>query len=68
MFQQIGKVEHEEALQHEPRELTMKNKKTSLQTIMERSKHLVGRPKLQPHMTLQSLGKCINQESEGTSN
>jgi hypothetical protein len=48
MFQQIGKVKHEEALQHEP---------------------LVGRPNLQPHMTLQSLGKCINQESEeGTGN
>ncbi len=36
---------------------------------MERSKCLVGRPKLQPRMTLQSLGKCIKQESEeGTSN
>jgi len=30
MFQHIEKVEHEEALQHEPRELNMKNKKTSL--------------------------------------
>jgi len=36
---------------------------------MERIKHPIGRPKLQPHMTLQSLGKHIKQDSkEGTSN
>jgi len=36
---------------------------------MERSKHPIGQPKLQRQMTLQSLGKHINQESEeGTSN
>jgi len=36
---------------------------------VERSKRPVGRPKLQPHMTLQSLGKCIKHENEeGTSN
>jgi hypothetical protein len=36
---------------------------------MERIKRPIGRPKLQPHMTLQTLGKHIKQESEeGTRN
>jgi hypothetical protein len=36
---------------------------------MEKIKHLVGWPKLQPHMTLQTLGKHIKQRNdEGTSN
>jgi hypothetical protein len=47
----------------------MKNQKTSLQTTMERRKRPIGQPKLQPHMTLQSLGKHIKQENEeGTRN
>jgi hypothetical protein len=47
----------------------MESHKIRLQTTMEKIKCLIGRPKLQPQMTLQSLGKCIKQESDkSTSN
>jgi len=47
----------------------MENHKVRLQTIMEKIKCLIGWPKLQPQMTLQSHGKCIKQEKDkSTSN
>ncbi len=47
----------------------MENQRATLQTTMERIKRPIGQPKLQPHMTLQTLGGCIKQESEeGTTN
>jgi hypothetical protein len=51
MFQQMGKIKHKEALQHEAKRLIMNNQNVFLQTIVEKNKHPVGRPKLQPHMT-----------------
>ncbi len=42
----------------------MKNQITTLQAIVEKIKHLLGWPKLQPYMPLQSLGKRIKQENE----
>jgi hypothetical protein len=55
-------------LQHELEELGVKNHGAPLQTIVEIIKCLVGWQNLQPHMTLQSLGKHVKQESEeGTS-
>lgn len=48
MLQQIGKVEHEEALHHEANKLVMESHKVRLQTTMEKIKCLIGRPKLQP--------------------
>ncbi len=68
MMRQIGKKEHEEALRH-VEQLVMKNQRATLQTTLERIKHPIGQPKLQSHMTLQTLGRHIKQESEeGTSN
>jgi hypothetical protein len=47
----------------------VKNQITILQAIVEKIKRLVGWPKLQPYMPLQSLVKRIKQESEeGTNN
>jgi hypothetical protein len=69
IFRQIRKEEHEEALQHEVQQFVMKNQRVILQKTMVKIKCLVGRPKLQPHMTLQSLSNHIKEESkEGTSN
>jgi len=59
IFWQIGKEEHEEALQHETKQFVVKNQIIILQKIMEKIKYPIGRPKLQPHMTLQSFDKCI---------
>jgi hypothetical protein len=47
----------------------MESHKVRLQTTIEKIKCLIGRPKLEPQMTLQSLGKCIKQERDkSTSN
>jgi hypothetical protein len=64
MFRHIGKEEHEKALRHQAKQLETKNQITLLQIIVERIKCPVGRPKLQPQMTLQSLVKHIKQDSE----
>lgn len=68
MLQQIGRMEHEESLQHEANQLVMESHKVRLQTTEEKIKCLIGRPKLQPQMTLQSLGKCIKQEKDKSTN
>jgi hypothetical protein len=41
MLQQIGRVEHEEALQHEANQLVMESHKVRLQTTMEKIKCLI---------------------------
>jgi hypothetical protein len=46
----------------------MENQISNLQTTMERIKRSIKRPKVQPHMTLQSLGKQIKQENEERTN
>jgi hypothetical protein len=46
----------------------MENQISNLQTTMERIKHSIKQPKVQPHMTLQSLGKHIKQENEERTN
>ncbi len=68
MFWHIGKEEHEKALRHQAKQLAMNNQITLLQIIVERIKCPVGWPKLQPQMTLQSLGKHIKQDSEERTN
>ncbi len=65
MFQKVGKEEREKTLHHEVEMLAIKNEKTNLQkAIMKINQHPVGRPKLQPQLTLHSFGKQFKQESD----
>jgi hypothetical protein len=43
----------------------MDNQISNFQTTMEKIKCSIKQPKVQPHMTLQSLGKHIKQEIQG---
>jgi hypothetical protein len=65
LFHKIGKEEHEEALRHEAKMLVAKNKRINMQkTTMETTKCTVGKLKLQPQLTLHSLGKQIKQGND----